>query len=333
MTASIKAVNESSDMIANINCQVQDFQEKIEKISEIVTIVKNIASQSNLLALNASIEAARAGVAGRGFSIVAEQVRQLSTSTSSSAEDIVSYVKQLQEDIEKLVTATQQTTEKLSTGNDMVKNSLKDMEDLNSKISVINSSINSIFTDIDMQSEITKEFASQVSDINTSYAGLSETCNTTGRQEYRMGRSIDKCRSDMARHYSDLSQLDWIKIFEVDHFILMWRVYNHIMGFESLKITQLNNPNGCKLGKWMASQSDHRITGSVEFKEVEKNHKAIHRYATAAWEASAANNVSLAMENFQKTHDSYYDYQKSIKKLITFLKTLGYNEKTEIKAG
>jgi hypothetical protein len=333
MTASIKAVNESSDMIANINCQVQDFQEKIEKISEIVTIVKNIASQSNLLALNASIEAARAGIAGRGFAIVADQVRQLSINTSSSAEDIVSYVSQLNEDIKKLVTATQQTTEKLSKGNDMVKNSLNDMEDLNSRISVINSSINSIFTDIDMQSEITKEFANQVADINTSYAGLSETCNTTGRQEYRMGRSIDKCRSDMARHYSDLSEIDWIKIFEVDHFILMWRVYNHIMGFESLKLSQLNNPNACKLGKWMAKQTDTRLTRSIEFKEVEKNHRAVHRYATAAWEASASNNTRLAMENFQKTHDAYYDYQKSIRKLITFIQTLGNFENTEIKAG
>jgi hypothetical protein len=184
-----------------------------------------------------------------------------------------------------------------------------------------------------MQSEITKEFANQVADINTSYAGLSETCNTTGRQEYRMGRSIDKCRSDMARHYSDLSEIDWIKIFEVDHFILMWRVYNHIMGFESLKLSQLNNPNACKIGKWMANQTDTRLTRSIEFKEVEKTHRAIHRYATAAWEASASNNAHLAMENFQKTHDAYYDYQKSIRKLITFIKTLGNYENTEIKAG
>jgi hypothetical protein len=105
------------------------------------------------------------------------------------------------------------------------------------------------------------------------------------------------------------------------------------MGFENLKLSQLNNPNACKLGKWMAKQTDTRLTRSIEFKEVEKNHRAIHRYATAAWEASATNNSRLAMENFQKTHDAYYDYQKSIRKLITFIKTLGNYENTEIKAG
>jgi methyl-accepting chemotaxis protein len=330
MSASIKAVNESSEMIADINRQVQDFQEKIDKISEIVTIVKNIANQSNLLALNASIEAARAGVAGRGFSIVADQVRQMSTNTSSSAEDIVNYVSQLKESITTLAESTRHTTEKLCEGNDMVTNSLKDMENLNSQISTINSSINSIFNDIDNQSRITKDFAEKVQSINTSYGILSETCNTTGSQVYRMGRYIDTCRSDMARHYSELTELDWIKIFEVDHFILMWRVYNHVVGFEHLKLTQLNNPKSCKIGKWLDKQTDKRITQSTEFKAVDKYHKEIHKYATASWEAKEADDIPTAMRYFDKTHDAYFEYQKYIRRLSEHLKTLGYTDLTEI---
>jgi hypothetical protein len=330
MSASIKAVNESSDMIADINRQVQEFQEKIDKITEIVTIVKNIASQSNLLALNASIEAARAGAAGRGFSIVADQVRQMSTNTSSSAEDIVNYVSQLKDSISTLVESTRHTTEKLSIGNSMVENSLKDMENLNSQISTITASINSVFNDIDKQSQITREFASQVGEITTSYGILSDTCNTTGSQVYRMGRYIDTCRSDMARRYSDLTELDWVKIFEVDHFILMWRVYNNVVGFEHLKITQLNNPNSCKIGKWMAKQTDRRITQSSEFKAVDKAHKEIHKYATASWEAKESGDISTAMSYFSKTHDAYFEYQKAIRKLMTLLKSLGFTDMTEI---
>ena len=82
MNDSITVVNESSQKIADINNQVNAFHEKINKIGEIVDIVKKVASQSNLLALNASIEAARAGEAGKGFAVVADLVRQLSSNTS-----------------------------------------------------------------------------------------------------------------------------------------------------------------------------------------------------------------------------------------------------------
>ena len=99
MNESIRVVNESFEKINIINKQVQDFKEKIDKIGEIVDIVKKVASQSNLLALNASIEAARAGEAGKGFAVVAEQVRRLSINTSESAEDIVKYVNELEKDI------------------------------------------------------------------------------------------------------------------------------------------------------------------------------------------------------------------------------------------
>ena len=74
---------------------MQEFQDRLIKSVRLLTLLKNVASQSNLLALNASIEAARAGEAGKGFAVVADQVRQLSSNTSESAEDIVRYVNEL----------------------------------------------------------------------------------------------------------------------------------------------------------------------------------------------------------------------------------------------
>ena len=85
MNDSITVVNESSQKIADINNQVNAFHEKINKIGEIVDIVKKVASQSNLLALNASIEAARAGEEGRGFAVVATQVGNLAAQSADAA--------------------------------------------------------------------------------------------------------------------------------------------------------------------------------------------------------------------------------------------------------
>ena len=247
LNQSIKAVNETSDRIKYINSQVQEFNVKIDKISEIVDIVKKVASQSNLLALNASIEAARAGEAGKGFAVVADQVRELSSNTSESAGDIVRYVSELRDDINALAVDMNSTTEKLSEGNSKVEVSLEEIEKMNLELVEINNNIDNIFIAIDVQSNLTKDFTKQTQAISDSYKNLSEDCSTMGTHVYKIGRYIDTVRSDMVRGFSEITQLDWLRVFEVDHFILMWRVYNNAADYERLKVTQLNNPESCRI--------------------------------------------------------------------------------------
>ena len=329
MNESIKVVNESSAKIADINRQVQEFQDKIHKIGEIVDIVKKVASQSNLLALNASIEAARAGEAGKGFAVVADQVRQLSSSTAESADNIVNYVRELNEDIGKLAASMDETTLKLSEGNEKVEASLSDIEGMNRQMVSINDSVTGIFADIDTQSSITTEFAKQVDSIAASYDKLSDNCMATGIHIYKIGRYIDTARSDMFRSFSNVTVQDMLRIFEIDHFILMWRVYNNAAGFEQLKITQLNNPESCKLGKWIGAQTDPQITGSRQFKELDAAHRQVHKHACDSWYAKDSGNVELAMEHFQKCYDAYGVYKDKIVAFKEYMRTIGFTDETE----
>lgn len=329
MTDSMEVVNQSSDKIKMINQQVQEFQDKIDKINEIVDIVKKVASQSNLLALNASIEAARAGEAGKGFAVVAEQVRLMSSNTSESAEDIVRYVGQLKEDISVLADSMNDTTMKLAEGNVKVEESLESIAKMTEQMIDINEMVNDIFEDIDMQSNVTQDFTKQIASISDSYDELSKDCVEQGTHVYKIGRYIDTTRSDMVRMVADVTLQDWLKIFEIDHFILTWRVYNNVVDFEKLKITQLNNPEGCKLGKWMAAQTDKGITGSEEFRKVKAAHNDVHKWACESWKAKDAGDKKLAMEYFLKVKDAFYVYRDSIRGLKERCRKLGYTEETQ----
>ena len=330
MNDSITAVNQSSKRIEVINNRVQNFKGKIGKIEEIVDLVKKVANQSNLLALNASIEAARAGEAGKGFAVVADQVRLLSSNTAESAEDIVKYVSELKENIDELALAMDETTVSLAEGNSKVEKSIVSMQQMNNQMISIREGVDSVFNDIDTQTKVTRSFSKQIENISQSYNTLSNDCLQTGRRVFKIGRYLDKTRSDLVRGCSKITEQDWVRVFEVDHFVLTWRVYNNIVGFEHLQKKQVDDPARCKLGKWLKQVSDERLIHSKEYISLAKSHEDLHKYATLSWQANEDGDHSKAISYFDDTYRSYQEFDEALHRFQSKMHSLGYNDITQI---
>lgn len=315
MENSVTIVKESVEQIVNINEQVTVFREKATKINEIIDSVKEIARTSGLLSINASIEAARAGEAGRSFAIVASQMKDLSANTTSSAEDIVKYVEELVDGIIELESSVNNTTKQLQDGNESVHKTIETLKEMSGQLNDVSKDIDLIYEEIQKQSVVTENFVNSVESIAESYDELSKECFSTGEYFYRISRASDNLRNDVAKKGSVLSMIDWVYVFEVDHFIFTWRLYNNLIGFENLTQQQVSNYTGCKFGKWAANQTNEVIIRSQPFKNCLESHKKLHECAVASWQAKQDNDRDTALRSFEQALETYNKFKQNLAEL------------------
>ena len=303
MTKSIDVVNQSSHDMRKIDTMIQEFRKKTEKINEIVKLVKEVAEQSNLLALNASIEAARAGAAGAGFSVVAGQVKQLSETTAVSTGDISHYVKELENSMDILAEMISNTSNKLDEGNHIVEKSVSDMQIVNGQMVTINSEINNIYTYVQNQDSATNSFVQSIDDMTDSYHVLYENCNNAGNFLFDTVRAADKVRGAIARLAVNLEVSEWLRIFEVDHIVFTWRLNTAIRGGEKLKRESIAGCTNCKLGKWIVGMEDEQILKNPAFISLRQIHKELHEKALKCFEEIELGNKEKAQQYYEETND------------------------------
>jgi methyl-accepting chemotaxis protein len=115
----IAGINRIADVVKESAATVQQLGKSSDQIGEIVQVIDDIADQTNLLALNAAIEAARAGEQGRGFAVVADEVRKLAERTTKATKEIAVMIKQIQKDTSGAVESMNQGTVEVEKGKEL----------------------------------------------------------------------------------------------------------------------------------------------------------------------------------------------------------------------
>jgi len=126
------------------NANVSGLVSQLDKISGFVDIIKDISSQTNLLAFNAAIEAARAGDAGRGFAVVADEVRKLAENSSKSAVDISNIVKVIEKESNETLCSMKDGVKLLDESSSVIQETLKSLDNITTGIESINESMDNI---------------------------------------------------------------------------------------------------------------------------------------------------------------------------------------------
>lgn len=208
MNDKIKSMQDSShkmdDGISAISKRIETVNTTVDKVSNIVSVIEEISSETNLLSLNASIEAARAGDAGKGFAVVAQEIRVLSDNTNTELENIKQIISSLVEECRYCVQASGTIVEDNAKQKEEIKAVLDEFGALDEQIQKTAEKADEIeelvTAMIELNDDITKS-SNSLTDVSAANAAATEEMNANIEELNAMMNGV----SEMAGHMNDES--------------------------------------------------------------------------------------------------------------------------------
>lgn len=184
--ATINSIRQLAQEVEGASLTIQTLEQEATNIGAVLAVIRGIAEQTNLLALNAAIEAARAGEQGRGFAVVADEVRALAARTQESTKDIQVMIERLQVGVQNAVKATHSGSSKARHSVEQAAGVDQALADTSDSVQRINDMTAQIAAACEEQSSVTEEIARNISDIRDLSNEAAQTSEQSAQASQRL---------------------------------------------------------------------------------------------------------------------------------------------------
>lgn len=158
----VETVNRVHSSTVGLAKEIERLNNSVLEIGEIVTVINGIADQTNLLALNAAIEAARAGEQGRGFAVVADEVRKLAENTIKATAEISDKIGVVQKESEQTTRSMGEASEEVTKATDHIRNLGESLQSIVDSVQKVRDEVSHIATAVDQQSSAANEVSGNI---------------------------------------------------------------------------------------------------------------------------------------------------------------------------
>ncbi|MCG3702200.1 cache domain-containing protein [Aliarcobacter butzleri] len=258
-------------LASKTNKAMDDIDNQVNSINEAISVIDQIAFQTNILSLNAAVEAATAGEAGKGFAVVAQEVRNLASRSAEAAKEIKNIVE----------IATSKANEGKAIANEMING-----------YTILNSKINETINLIEDVSRGSKEEEKGILQINDTINALDKATQSNASSAIDISRLASEV-SNLSKNLlkiadrAKFNKINQKEIEDIDLVFTVSKLKNDHVRFKLLNLSKIattktawsvTKPTECDLGKWLIEQERNakHFTKTQNWKDLKTNHEIVH---------------------------------------------------------
>ncbi|MDD2851902.1 MAG: methyl-accepting chemotaxis protein [Desulfuromonadaceae bacterium] len=274
--ATVMIMSKIAENVQHSARTVESLGERSDQIGDIIGTIEDIADQTNLLALNAAIEAARAGEQGRGFAVVADEVRALAERTTRATREIGEMIKAIQVETKGAVAAMEQGVHQVENGTIEAAKSGEALRDILAQINDVAMQISQIATAAEEQTATTAEISGNMHQITSILQETAREANSAATSTSRMNIHNEETMACFGRFKLNESVPLALSKAKSAHMIFIGKVKSHLDGTARVDADKLPTHLTCAFGKWYQDRGHQSCGHSGHFQEIDAPHARVH---------------------------------------------------------
>ncbi|MBF0255338.1 MAG: CZB domain-containing protein [Gammaproteobacteria bacterium] len=302
-----RVVNSAMDSINGLAAEVGravDTVRKVEadseRIGSVLEVIRGIADQTNLLALNAAIEAARAGEQGRGFAVVADEVRSLAQRTQDSTREIQEMIESLQTAVSDSVEVMKTSQKQAASSVDQAASAHQALISITRSTDTITAMSTQIATAAEEQSAVAEEINHNIVAISDIAQHTAEVASKTTDANEHLASIVEHLVELMSHFRTGNRYRNELQRARASHLAWKGKLRNFLDGQGSIDEKVAFSHHDCAFGKWYDSVGVNELGHLAELRQIENPHKEMHDTIKRVVQLKRSGDPASAENEFKK---------------------------------